>query len=190
MSIVSLGTYSVAWQEPVITLIQIANIFQFDLDVIQMQCVMNEQSRSFVYVLKVLMPAILMAILVLVSVANHKKKRQPVDWPVIVNLLGMLFSFFFIAIAVLSVEPLRCSNQHPFGKSAMDKQPDVVCSFDAPYGELYGFLIAMSIVALIFYVVTYLSLVGWAAYKHQSMVVTQNRCSPPISSFKLEDRVL
>jgi hypothetical protein len=175
MSIVSLGTYSVAWQEPVITLIQIANIFQFDLDVIQLQCVWNNNSRIAVYLIKVLMPALLMAVLVVFSVANHKKKRQPIDWPVIVNLLGMLFSFFFIAIAVLSVEPLRCAMNHPFGYSALDKQPDIVCSFDEPYGSEYGGLIGVSIVAMIFYVVTYLSLVAWAAWKHQSMVVTQNR---------------
>lgn len=175
MSILSLGTYSMQWKSPMKELMEVMDIFQFDLDLIRVQCVIENKSRVGFYVIKVIMPMLLMTFLTLLGIGNHKRKGTPIDWPVIVNTLGMLFSFFFVAIAVLSVEPLRCATKHPFGKSALDKKPDVVCSFDAPFGETYGAMVGLSIVALIFYVIIYLSLVGWAVFKHQSMVVSQNR---------------
>ena len=61
----------------------------------------------------------------------------------------MLFSFFFVAIAVLSVEPFRCATVHPFGESALDKKPDVVCSFEAPYGEQYGAFVGLAVFAVL-----------------------------------------
>ena len=70
----------------------------------------------------------LLALVGTLAFSVFKAKGMKVDWAVIVNLMGMLFSFFFVAIAVLSFYPHRCGVAHPFGEKALDRQPDVVCS--------------------------------------------------------------
>lgn len=175
MSISSLGSYSLKWIEPLRTLIRVADIFQFDLNVIRVQCVVSHSSPVAVYIVQVVGPTILLALVGGLAFSVFKAKGKPVDWPIIVNLMGMLFSFFFVAIAVLSFYPHRCGVHHPFDEKALDRQPDVVCSTEGVYGETYTPLVILSIFAMLLYVVFYLSFIVWAVWKHQAMVIGQNQ---------------
>ena len=56
MSISSLGSYSLKRIEPLKTLIRVADIFQFDLNVIRVQCVVSHSSPVAVYVVQVIPP--------------------------------------------------------------------------------------------------------------------------------------
>ena len=181
MSISSLGSYSLKWIEPLKTLIRVADIFQFDLNVIRIQCVVSHSSPVAVYVIQVMGPTVLLALVGLLAFSVFKAKGKKVDYAVIVNLMGMLFSFFFVAIAVLSFYPHRCGIKHPFGEKALDRQPDVVCSSGTSrdgtvdYGATYTPLVILSVFAMMLYVVFYLSFIVWAVWKHQSMVIGQNQ---------------
>jgi len=181
MAFSSLGSYPMNWVEPIPGLIRAAEFFQFDFNVIHMDCFIRQTDAIASYAIKTMVPLGGASFLAILTISNFLRQGKKVDWPVVINLMGMLFSFFFVAIAVLSFYPHRCGTLHPFktanGKdaTALDRQPDVVCSFDEKFADAYTPLIGLSSVALFLYVVLYLTFVIWAVYKHQSMVVGQHQ---------------
>jgi hypothetical protein len=173
MAISSLSSYSIKFIRPLRDAIVVFDIFQLNVDLIALDCAIGSApSPGGVYGFQVFFPCCVMAFVAVFTMATMVSRKMKIDWHVIFNLLGMLFSFFFVAIAVLSFYPWRCGVQHPFGMNALNDQPSVTCDYDSPE---YMSLVVFSLFAMLLYVVFYMTCICWAVYKHQAMIIGQNQ---------------
>lgn len=122
-----LHALSVPWKEPLSSLLMIASLMNFDLEVLQLSCIMNFHPVSN-YCTKVSVPFCVLASVCILYVVETKLRQKSL-WGqnyILIAALGTLMLVFIIAITNTAVLPFEC-NSHPNGLKTVRRYPTVVC---------------------------------------------------------------
>lgn len=121
----ALHQLSIQWSEPFATMIASIGILAFDLDALQVSCVLSQNSPVPVFVMKLASYPIFAFALILVYFVSKAVKR-PVDSDKLFNLNGMCLFVLFISITLSVLLPFQCRS-NPNGKLTMATHPGLIC---------------------------------------------------------------
>jgi len=175
-----LGAFAVQYQEPMKSLVNLLNIFQFEFDPIRVQCVVDatadENSRVMFYFMKLVVPTLAFMLVATVSVVSNKVSGESISWSRILNCMGATFSFFFPALVLIGTEAFRCGGSHPFGLPYVDGKPDLICTLDNffPAAEQYQWYMGVGCFLLAI-LIMYTAVVLWATLVHSSKVAAEDK---------------
>lgn len=158
------STLSLTWLGPLRSVVEGCNIFNFQLDVLQLGCSLPS-GPVWDYSYAQLLPV--WFLLVLLVCLHLKKCRQPTRILVeLTNAYGIVLNMFFVSVLVSTLKPFLCYS-HPSGNGAsMTSVPSVLC-FESP---LHSALLAICILSFIFVVVPFVAALLCATYKYKAMI--------------------
>ena len=157
------GTLDAVWGPPISNFIPSFGILSLNMEFFSFSCVMGEKSFTAEYVVKLIAFPILCLV---VFVGSFLLQRVPkvtlyasFNLPAMLNTAGFLMSALFVSVSLMSLEGFRCK-ANPNGKALLQAFGAMVCW----EGGEHNVLIALSVVAILCYPVTYLTFTGIASF--------------------------
>mmetsp|Transcript_63773 Transcript_63773/g.137212 ORF Transcript_63773/g.137212 Transcript_63773/m.137212 type:complete len:1495 (+) Transcript_63773:66-4550(+) len=134
-SINVLGNIATSWPEPFKSLLSFLSIFNFNLTILNLNC-LGQVSATSRYAIRVLAIFAMLAMLcpihvvrVFVSHEGHFSQH----WPTLISVAGVVFMVFYLSIANAVFTPFRCYS-HPNGQSTLRDFQTVLC-WDSTDGD-------------------------------------------------------
>lgn len=157
---------SVRWVEPIKSILALTNILTFDLDVVNISCVMASDNPVTKFVIKLFAyPIILCFLMIAWSISKLTPRPQSLDN--VFNLNGLLIYVLFITLTLTVLLPFQCKS-NPSGLGSMVSNPDLACFQDDEHYALVG----LGVVGIFAYPVLILSWIGWTTWKYPTRVAS------------------
>jgi hypothetical protein len=164
------GSLDVIWEPPLSVLFATMRVFKFDADMMNMSCILGTGSRVGLYIVQLLaLPIAFFFLSVGVGFFWLFPKVRPycaLNKECLCNSVGLLLSIFFIAICNVSLAGFTCS-QNPNGTYSLISDRSVICWEG---GDHVAYVI-FSVIALLFYPVTFLTLSGFVVFNYQKWAI-------------------
>jgi len=134
-----LGQMSVRWQSPLAEIMEVLQLFAFDVELLRLECVMSGADFSK-YIGRVLIPVVTVAVYVFYYVASHLIMPlfglEPWHFPKTFNSVGQVWQALYITISLVAFLPFQCYS-HPNGKLSILQFPHVIC-WEEGYSRWFG----------------------------------------------------
>jgi hypothetical protein len=165
----ALGAVSISWEGPLHVLDPVLRLLRLKIDMLLLPCVLQSHSPLSTLVTGLCMVPFGTTIMVLcygviIKVVRACDPKQISLW----NAFGVLCGAPFISMAILVLSPWRCL-QNPDGSHSMESERSVLCWQDGSHGAL----IALSIMAILFYLLPFISICLWATWQYPAQSASE-----------------
>jgi hypothetical protein len=144
-----ISNMTIDWDEPFLTLLDIAKLVTFNIDILRPGCIatFTPTSKYVGSMAIVFIGLAAMLLLFVVSVVIIHKGRFRERLPILINSLGTIAMTFFISIVSTSMNPLQCA-EHPDDKWTLRAYPTVKCWEGGEHGGMVGLGILFTLAPL------------------------------------------
>ncbi|CAE7898380.1 ttrS, partial [Symbiodinium necroappetens] len=113
------------WTGPALYVIEFLDIFAFDVDFLNIGCVVSNDGAVLTFAMQLLAYPVFAALLMLVWVCISRLGLE-VTWNDVVNMNGLALLTLYMTLTINSLLPLQCI-ANPNGTFSMQTQPGVIC---------------------------------------------------------------
>jgi hypothetical protein len=113
------------WREPFSSLLNMLSVVVFDVQLIQIECIIGEDSPTKNYLFRLCAYPVI-AFLLYLALLFPVARRQKVEWDFISNSQGLLLLVGYIALVLIVAEPFQCL-KNPNGSFTLASNPSVIC---------------------------------------------------------------
>jgi len=164
------GGLDMIWVKPLSTLFGLIKIFEFDVDIFSLSCLVGSDWKLGRCLTKVLALPLGVVVLCLgLAVLHAVPAMHPhtaLNKEALCNSVGLLWSIFFIAVCNISLDGFTCS-LNPNDKFTLTSDRSVLCWEDGAHMAY----IVVSVIAILAYPISFLAFSGLIVYNYNRWAI-------------------
>ena len=164
-----LSSIEVDWVEPITSLLAVVSVLTFEVEVLNISCMMAQSNIIGLFVIKLLLfPAMGVCLIqVMFLLKLHPRLKDCMTINSMFNSVGLLFLMLYMTLSLLALSPFQCL-ESPNGTLSMSSNPTVLCDTSSQH----VIMAILGVCGLLVYSVFSLAWVAWVTLQCPAMVAS------------------